>query len=325
MLIIISLLAINCWLVAFPAAAQEPAGTTAAAGEATMPEEEITTADLEVENPGILPSSPFYFLKEWRRQIQNFFTFDPVKKAQQQLEQANERAAEIKKLEEVAPSNIEAISKAIENYRQNMERLETRLEELKETSQNPKIDQLLDKLIDRSIKHQELFDDLKTRFEQRTELREKLKAGEEIINEVISKIPQRLENVAAFEERLKNRIESLPENPVRELRVAEMLNKIEEKLPEQEQKIKEIRENLIQRIENRLENWENIAATTTAKERIQRRIQEFKKERERICAQVITPAVSPEGECREFSTPCDVPDDWKRVNSCPTTGISVPE
>ncbi len=34
------------------------------------------------------------------------------------------------------------------------------------------------------------------------------------------------------------------------------------------------------------------------------------------CIQVIQPAVSPEGVCQEFTTPCDVPDDWKSIPSC---------
>ncbi len=39
--------------------------------------------------------------------------------------------------------------------------------------------------------------------------------------------------------------------------------------------------------------------------------------REKTCEQVITPAKNPAtGECREFSTPCDVPRDWKTVESC---------
>ncbi len=35
-----------------------------------------------------------------------------------------------------------------------------------------------------------------------------------------------------------------------------------------------------------------------------------------LCIQVITPAVSPDGECIEYPTPCDVPDDWTLVSSC---------
>ncbi|MBI2597405.1 hypothetical protein HYW41_04570 [Candidatus Daviesbacteria bacterium] len=38
---------------------------------------------------------------------------------------------------------------------------------------------------------------------------------------------------------------------------------------------------------------------------------------DQICAQVITPAKNPKtGECKEFGTPCDVPEGWKKVDSC---------
>jgi len=36
----------------------------------------------------------------------------------------------------------------------------------------------------------------------------------------------------------------------------------------------------------------------------------------RACAQVITNAISPSGECRTFPTPCDVPEGWTTVNNC---------
>ncbi len=37
-----------------------------------------------------------------------------------------------------------------------------------------------------------------------------------------------------------------------------------------------------------------------------------------VCVQAITPAISPEGECKNFSTPCDIPDDWKKTDKCET-------
>lgn len=36
-----------------------------------------------------------------------------------------------------------------------------------------------------------------------------------------------------------------------------------------------------------------------------------------VCIQVITPAISPTGECKEFPTPCDVPANWTKVEKCP--------
>jgi len=40
-------------------------------------------------------------------------------------------------------------------------------------------------------------------------------------------------------------------------------------------------------------------------------------EKKPACPQVITPATSPTGECKEFPTPCDVPDGWEIVGECP--------
>ena len=40
-------------------------------------------------------------------------------------------------------------------------------------------------------------------------------------------------------------------------------------------------------------------------------------DRGRVCIQVITPAKNPKtGECKEFPTPCEVPEDWDVVESC---------
>ena len=43
------------------------------------------------------------------------------------------------------------------------------------------------------------------------------------------------------------------------------------------------------------------------------------------CVQVITPAISPEGICKNFPTPCDVPTGWKKVEKCPTVTITPTE
>lgn len=39
--------------------------------------------------------------------------------------------------------------------------------------------------------------------------------------------------------------------------------------------------------------------------------------KETRCIQVITPAVSSDGVCKNFSTLCDVPETWKKVDRCP--------
>lgn len=257
-----TLLAIASLAAVLPAHAQEVADvqeTTSAQEIASAPEDSI---DLGIENPGMLPTSPFYFLKEWKRKINKFFTFNPVKKAELELDEINQRAAEMKKIEEIAPQNIGAISKAASNYQKNVEQFKNRLEALKETSQNPNIDKLLDKLVDRSLKHQELFENLKEKFEARqeiseqirTELKEKLEANRERIDEAVSKIPEKFENINRFRQRLENAVENRAEGALKELRSVEMLDRIKEKLPEEQRaKIQEVKEKMIEKFETQIE------------------------------------------------------------------------
>ena len=40
-----------------------------------------------------------------------------------------------------------------------------------------------------------------------------------------------------------------------------------------------------------------------------------------VCMQVIQPAINANGECKEFATPCDVPNDWKKVDACANFAI----
>ena len=83
--------------------------------EAVNLDEDIQPEDLGISEPRLLPDSPFYFLKNWGRNIQSFFTFNPVKKAELKLKFANEKLIEVKKLVE-EKKGPEVIEKGLENY-----------------------------------------------------------------------------------------------------------------------------------------------------------------------------------------------------------------
>ncbi|MDP2709375.1 MAG: hypothetical protein Q8O93_05045 [bacterium] len=41
-----------------------------------------------------------------------------------------------------------------------------------------------------------------------------------------------------------------------------------------------------------------------------------------VCIQVITPAKNKQtGECKEFATPCAVPEGWDKLDSCAAEGV----
>lgn len=221
---------------------------------------DAATADnLGVENPGILPSSPFYFLKEWQRGIAKFFTPDSTKKAELDLQEMNQRAAEIKKMEETNSQNTSALSKAIEKYQESTDRLKTRLESLKETSKNPNVDKLLDKLVDRSLQHQELFDSLKEKLAGNEGIKKQLNAAQEKIGEAVSKIPEKFENAKVFKERLEQKLEQeigdVKENAekgLNESRAIKNLELLQENLPTVQQKdIQDLKDKMIKKLEIR--------------------------------------------------------------------------
>lgn len=160
-IILLSVFILSAAFLANPALAAK--GVIKNSGNNGMPGS-ITTTDLGVEDPGILPTSWLYFLKEWGRGISRFFIFNSVAKAELELRIANEKAAEALKVQETKPDDAKALSAAIENYTKAGERLETQFIKLKETSQNPNIEKLLNKLNEQTLKHAILFNQLAERW-----------------------------------------------------------------------------------------------------------------------------------------------------------------
>ncbi len=114
-------------------------------------------SDLGVSNVGTLPTSRWYFFKEWRRGVTRVFTFGAIAKAELELKITNEKAAEIIEVEKVKPDDAKAIQKAIENYSKAQERLSARLAKLTGNSENLKVAELLEKVDEKTAKHSELL------------------------------------------------------------------------------------------------------------------------------------------------------------------------
>lgn len=137
----------------------------------------------QVADPGTLPTSPFYFLKEWGRGVKMFFIFDPAKKAGYELEIIDEKAAEISRIDRSnADDKEKALQKAIDNYEVNVGRLQDRLQKLESSSSSSDIQSLVDDLQGKLQVHQEMFESLKSEYKEalyeidslQTELREAL-------------------------------------------------------------------------------------------------------------------------------------------------------
>ncbi len=132
-----------------------------------------TATDLGVSNGGTLPTSRWYFFKEWKRGFSMFFTFSAVAKAELQLKFTDEKAAEMVTvivdymngliLPGATPNNEEGIKGAIKNYTQAQERLSARLANLEENSKNPNVAKLLELVSEKTANHLMLFNELSER------------------------------------------------------------------------------------------------------------------------------------------------------------------
>ena len=196
--------------------------------------------DLGVE-PGTLPTSPFYFVKEWRRAIQRVFTFNAVKRADLELNILNEKAAETQKISDTDTQNIDAVKTALENYKTAQDALVARLNALKDTSQNPNVDKLLSNLAEKTIKHEKLFADLDEKFKDKTEIKEIIEKAKEKLEKVVSEAARKeKDNSEKLSERFKKEIEEEDEDDeALAERSAHQIKESSEKIAELEKKIAE--------------------------------------------------------------------------------------
>lgn len=201
--------------------AQDEVGTTTEEVEV----DEITAEDLGVENPGILPTNPFYFFKEFSRGVQRFFKFDEVGRAEFELKVLNEKAAEMEIVEEMDPSNSDALETAVENYNEHVSRLRIRLEALSETSENPNVDRLLDQLTDRALSHQQLFDEL---HEKHVELRVRIETTQDDLDEAVRPVFDRIGTCEEFKERMERIATEGDGSPEAILRALRLIDRLED-------------------------------------------------------------------------------------------------
>ena len=114
----------------------------------------ITAEDLNVSEPTVLPTNPFYFLKEFGREIQMLITLDPTKKAEIKLKIASEKLLEADKLS----GNKENLENALSNYTNSLKSLQEYASTLKQDSESSNI--FLKKITIQTFNQQKLLDQI---------------------------------------------------------------------------------------------------------------------------------------------------------------------
>jgi len=208
-------------------------------------DEDVTAADLGIEEPKMLSTNIFYPLKSLWNNIKISFTADPIKKAEMRLDIANEKLIEAKKLTEEFDEPEKAIQ-AINAYEKEISKSIKIMENITENNQI-NAQTLSDKIIDNSFKQQMLMDglaeklDIKGSNEMNNAKEKSIKYISVIVDEVIS--PEKIESKMI--EIVKNQTGS----EFKDFKNIEILRSIEKKVPEQaKEAIRKAQENTIQRL-----------------------------------------------------------------------------
>ncbi len=212
-------------VVAEPTVVTPTPETVVAEPETASGEAEVTPEEMGVKEPTLLPDSPFYFLKEWARNIGTALTFDQTKKAERLEEHANQRLLELQKLVEKNPNIPKLIEKVLAKYDKDLSKLKDRIAKLKE-----KKAEQAEKFVDQELNRQRLLEKLKEKAQDPAVL-------DKVKDKSINRLVEVLKNINA--DKLEEGINKILENQdgqTKNLHNLEVLKKVEEKVSNEKAK-----------------------------------------------------------------------------------------
>ena len=195
-------------------------------------DETVTAEDLGIAEP----SDGFVgFLKSLGDGVQYALTFNPVKKAELKLKQANQSLLRAQKYLEANPDDAKAkqrYEKHIKKYEHRMAKVQEKVEHFKEVAEkNPTIDEFLNKLTDQGFKHQRIMDHVSDFLDEdgQAMLQEKR-------DKAIKTLGQALKNLDKTEkipERLEKAMDGQEGSSLIHLKNLEVLKALESEVPEE--------------------------------------------------------------------------------------------
>ncbi len=280
--------------------------------------EPVTIADLGIEDPGLLPTNPFYFFKELGRSFRRVITRNPIARAELELKIVNEKAAELKRVEELDGNNAVAIEKAIRNYRDNQEKLKDRFSDLERLQQNPDMERLLSDFADKAVKHEKLFDSLAQKFINNEEIGNLSGSAQGLLEQSVATAASK-DDPEKFAGKIRKALEEAKGGELKNSHSAEIIGRLKESAGEDvrkaldgiqkdfsEQARKDIEKLLEVRSVPELENVLNELPMSARKSEIGEKI--FQKQKEELNAGPLPPAVislPPEASLRAEIAVCD--------------------
>lgn len=127
-------------------------------------------------DPIVLPGSPFYFIKEWRRNFARMLTREPISKIILELDILDEKARELEKIRKLKPDDYSAIAESLEGYKSTQEDLKARLKDVSAIKIPHDRDAVLKELFDRLAFHNRFFSEISASYLEEPQLTERLEA-----------------------------------------------------------------------------------------------------------------------------------------------------
>jgi hypothetical protein len=152
----------------------------------------VKAETVELPDPGMLPTSNFYFLKTITENIGLFFTFNEEAKAERLLELSERRLAEIEALTELG--EVEKADKIMSRYEKHIERAFERAEKMRE--KGVENEELLMKISNATFKHQNVLVDVYERVPEQAK-----PAIEKAMEQGMKGYERALENVSTEQNR----------------------------------------------------------------------------------------------------------------------------
>ena len=235
-------------------------GFSAFAAETTT-----TAEDLNVASPTVLPTSPFYFLKELGRNVQMFLTFAPIDKAELKLKFANEKLAEAEKVSETGDTT--QTTSALDNYQKEVEEVSQYVGNL--TKDNPNSEKLLEKITENNFNHQQVLDKI---AENKVEVEGKIGQVKE---RVVENFTTGTFELASPENVKKVMEKAVEQNNEQVSNKVEILNNIVEKAPEAAKKMMvEVQNTVI------IDGLNDVNATGEEKQKLEQSLNQLKEKNE---------------------------------------------
>jgi len=224
----------------------------AATGAALAAESPTPSAEPSANLPKILPDSNFYFLKEWQRGLQSFFTFDQVQKAELKEKFVSDRLAELTLLAQKG-ADPQVLENAAGNLDQELERLKTQADKLQSQAQsNPKVQTFLEKFATQSVLQQGVLEKLEAQVPPA--VFEKIEETRQRHLQKFGQVMTKLEEKSQIVETVKQALANQPTSESQPLQDLQLLQGLKDQLPQQVQEgLKLVEEEKFQQLKTGLE------------------------------------------------------------------------